>query len=43
LLLEEETVYWDGATGYKGLKKDEKGLTQSSLRAEHRAHREEVS
>jgi hypothetical protein len=24
-----ETVYWDGAMGYKWLRKEEKGLTQS--------------
>jgi len=35
-----KTVYWDGAIGYKGLEEEEKDLTQSSLRAEHRGHRE---
>jgi hypothetical protein len=36
------TVYWEGAIGYKWLAKEEKGIAQSSLRAEHRGHREEV-
>jgi hypothetical protein len=40
VMLETRRVYWDGPMAYKGLKREEKDLTQSSQRAEHRGHGE---
>jgi hypothetical protein len=40
VMLETRRVYWDGAMAYKGLKREEKDLAQSSQRAEHRGHGE---